>query len=105
MACIPLAHVLRRRYDAGMRFIKFCIFITGLGLFIIGLARIPEDWATWKEWLKPVVELVNHDIARWAFAIIGFLVVTSIMIYPRLRDFFIVINQILRRNLLVQLNT
>jgi len=69
-----------------MRFIKSCGVIVGLGIFIIGLAGIPEDWATWKDWVKPVVELINHDIARWVFAITGLCIIASILLWPSLQE-------------------
>lgn len=57
----------------------------GIGgvLFLIGLAGIPGDVQQWQVWITDVMQVIDHNTARWVFAICGVLVIAAASIGPR----------------------
>jgi hypothetical protein len=47
------------------RTMRIARIVVGSVLALIGLAGVPEDLKTWKEWLKPLAQILDQNIARW----------------------------------------
>lgn len=54
--------------------------LIGLAVFVIGLSGIPDDLAAWHKWIMALQPMLTHEIARWAFCIVGFLTVAVLNI-------------------------
>jgi hypothetical protein len=47
------------------RTMRIARIVVGSVLALIGLAGVPEDLKTWNEWLKPLAQILDQNIARW----------------------------------------
>jgi hypothetical protein len=59
--------------------------IFGVVLTVIGLGGIPDDVATWSDWIKTVQLYLSQDVARWTFVMAGVAIMTGPTLLNHLR--------------------
>lgn len=54
-------------------------------LTFIGIAGAPDDIETWKNWIADGLEIMDHDVARWVFVIVGVGSIAIAVFAPKLK--------------------